>query len=50
MNLANEKRHTSLPSPLRRVKKVNKPLARLFSRSCMSILTRTEPCLVQDNR
>ena len=39
MELANEKRHTSLPSQTRRIIKVNKPLARLFSISCMNTLT-----------
>ena len=50
MALANEKQLTSLPSKLRRIIKVNKPLARLFFISCMSTLTRTEPGLDQDYR
>ena len=48
MELVNEKRHTSLPSQLRRIKMVNKPLARL-SISYKIILTHTGQGLVQDN-
>ena len=49
MVLANEKRLTSLPFQSWRIIKVNIPQARLYSISCMSRLTGTEPGLDQDN-
>ena len=50
MVLANEKQLTSLPFQERRIIKVNIPQAHLYSISCMSTLTRTEPGLDQDNK